>query len=111
MLQVEENTPLFDMVKEKTINLPDDDESVEIYSNSAEYLQKNGYLRYEISNFALKGYESRHNFKYWTGEEYVGFGLGAHSYLDGKRIENSKTFSGYYNGHRKEEILSEKEKG
>ena len=54
-------------------------------------------MHYEISNFALDGFQSKHNLKYWTGEEYLGFGLAAHSYIDKTRIANAKSFAKYYN--------------
>ena len=104
MLQVEQGTPLAEMLDNKEISLPDDDECVEVYEEMAKALEELGFERYEVSNFAQKGHESKHNFKYWTGEEYIGFGLGAHSYLDGVRFANSLSFDGYY---RRE--LSQKE--
>lgn len=98
MLQVEDNTPLAKLVKNHPFVLPDDDECVDIYQKTSKFLQKNGFLQYEISNFAKYGYESRHNLKYWSGESYVGFGLFAHSYVYGRRWANSNTFQGYYQG-------------
>ena len=96
MLQIEEGTKLKKIVEENPELLPDDDKLAEMASKTAEILKKCGFLHYEVSNYALPGYESRHNFKYWTGEEYVGFGLAAHSYLDGKRMANAKKFNDYY---------------
>ena len=64
MLQVEDNTPLAKLVKNHPFVLPDDDECVDIYQKTSKFLQKNGFLQYEISNFAKYGYESRHNLKY-----------------------------------------------
>lgn len=97
MLQVEEGTPLEEIVKNKPFILPDDDECVEIYKKTTEFLQKNNFFQYEISNFAKNGYESRHNLKYWNGENYIGFGLSAHLYIDGIRYANASDFEGYYN--------------
>lgn len=105
MLQVEENTPLFDMVKNCPSLLPDDDECVKLYQSLVSYLGKSGFEQYEVSNFAKKGKMSKHNFKYWIGEEYVGFGLGASSYINRTRENNASTFEGYY---KKEKSLSEK---
>lgn len=96
MLQVEENTKLKKMIDDNPELMPDDDNMVEILSKTANFLKKNGFLHYEVSNFALKGYESKHNYKYWSGEEYVGFGLAAHSFLDGKRIANPSDFKDYF---------------
>lgn len=98
MLQVEEKTPLFEMVKRNADLLPSDDECVKMYEKVVSTLEKAGYNQYEVSNFAKKGKESRHNFKYWTGENYVGFGLGAHSYYNLTRSANSSNFEDYYKG-------------
>lgn len=111
MLQIEDNTPLKKMVESETVILPTDEESVEIYEKTAEFLNKNGFYRYEVSNFAKKGYESKHNFKYWTGEDYIGFGLSAHSYMDGRRWSNANNFKGYYQGEKPlDEVLSNGQK-
>lgn len=111
MLQVEGGTPLVNMIDNKDIFLPDDDECIEVYDHMVKNLKNMGYQRYEVSNFAKEGYESRHNFKYWTGEDYVGFGLGAHSYLNGIRFANSSTFDGYYQRKlAQKEILTNNQK-
>ena len=89
MLQIEDGTLLQKMAQDKEIFLPEDDDSVEAYEKMAKLLKKLGSERYEVSNFAKEGYECKHNFKYWTGEEYIGFGLGT-------RMANAKTFEDYY---------------
>lgn len=66
-----------------------------MYEFTCEYLEKAGFVQYEISNFAKKGFESRHNLKYWNSEEYLGLGPAAHSYLDGKRFYHSRNFEEY----------------
>jgi oxygen-independent coproporphyrinogen-3 oxidase len=79
-----------------------------IYSN----LKHNGYNRYEVSNFSLNGYESRHNLVYWNNEEYYAIGVGASSYIDGFRYTTSKNISKYLNGvieREKYEVEKEKE--
>src|SRR5436309_8475709 len=63
---------------------PDDDVDAEMYSFMIDEIGAAGYEHYEISNFCLPGFESRHNLKYWTGAPYYGFGNSAHSY-DGAR--------------------------
>ena len=83
-LKLEEGTPLF---LQKT-ELPDDDTVAEFYEVCVDYLAEAGYQRYEISNFSLKGKESRHNCKYWECEDFLGFGAGAHSCFDGERFYN-----------------------
>lgn len=111
MLQIEENTPLKKMVERGELKLPSDDETADNYQKLACFLQKKGLKRYEISNFALPGYESRHNSTYWTGGRYIGFGLGAHSF-DGKykRWANASNFEDYYAGRVQIETLSPSER-
>lgn len=83
-LKIEEGTPFSKM----KLNLPDEDLCADMYEKSVEILEKYGFMRYEISNFAKKGYESRHNTKYWRLTDYLGLGAGAYSCLDGKRFSN-----------------------
>ena len=83
LLKIEEGT-LFYKMKEK-LNLPDSDMSADLYLKAVAELEKYGFLQYEISNFSKKGYESKHNLKYWNCEEYVGIGPAAHGFIDGKR--------------------------
>ena len=66
------------------LSVPDEDLTAELYERAAQYLASLDIQRYEISNFAKPGRESRHNLKYWKSEPYVGFGLDAHSF-DGER--------------------------
>ena len=84
-LQVEEGTPLYDAVEEQSVRLPDDDTVAEMYDIAYKYLLKQGYHRYEISNFARDGYECRHNLNCWRFHDYIGIGAAAHGYLDGVR--------------------------
>lgn len=79
-LIVEEETPLNTM-EELLKRIPSEEEDRRMYAKTKELLQKNGYKRYEISNYAKEGFECRHNTVYWTGGEYLGVGLGASSYL------------------------------
>ena len=62
------------------------------------YLAKRGYRKYEISNFCKEGRESRHNLRYWRGEEYLGFGVAAHSYFEGERFGCSRDLWGFLAG-------------
>lgn len=80
-LILEEGTPLFERVESGKVILPDDDEVAEFSDVAVATLKKQGFERYEVSNFAKGGAYSRHNFGYWTGEEYIGLGAGAHSYI------------------------------
>ena len=78
-----------------------------------EYLENKEYHRYEISNFALNGYESKHNLNYWNNKEYYGFGVAAHGYIDGIRYSNFTTIKKYLNNptlHEQSHFQTDKEK-
>jgi oxygen-independent coproporphyrinogen-3 oxidase len=76
--------------------MPDDDLCAELYEAAVERLRHMGIFRYEISNFARPGYESRHNLKYWQRAPYVGFGLDAHSFDGQYRWGNPDTVVEYF---------------
>ncbi len=76
-------------------DLPDEDTDREMYHLTKEMIAAQGYERYEISNYAKKGYECRHNTGYWTGVEYLGLGLGASSYTYGYRYHNTEDLQEY----------------
>ena len=97
-LQVEEGTPLYAM--QDKMNLPTDDTVAEMYMSTVEALASRGYRQYEISNFARKGQISRHNMKYWTGGEYLGFGPSASSDFAGKRFTMVRDVNAYIEGIR-----------
>ena len=84
MLKVEKGTPLYN--EKGKYNIPGDDEVCDIYLNVCEELEKRGLLQYEISNFALSGFECRHNLKYWKLEPYIGIGPAAHSCIGKSRF-------------------------
>lgn len=92
-LKVEENTP-FGRMGEK-LPLPDEDTQCEMYERACRLLEQRGYHRYEISNFAKEGYESRHNLRYWQREEYLGLGPAAHSFVDGVRYSYPRDVMAY----------------
>lgn len=96
-LSIEEGTPFYSWYKNKKINLPNEDIDREMYSNTINYLKSYGYKHYEISNFAKKGYECRHNLTYWTLNNYLGIGLGASSCLNNTRFKNSNDMDEYVN--------------
>lgn len=83
-LKIAEGTPLWPYRDSPFI--PDGDTQADMYLFAVDTLQRYGYHQYEISNFALRGRESRHNLKYWQGEDYLGFGAGAHSCYGGRRF-------------------------
>ena len=95
-LKVEEGTPLFAV--RDTAGLPGDEQQADMYLWTVEFLAQMGYAQYEISNFAKPGRESRHNLKYWTLQEYVGFGPGAHSDFGGVRYAYDRDLEGYIQG-------------
>lgn len=84
LLDVHEGTPLADQIRSGMRPKPDDDLAAEMYRTMIDEVCAAGYEHYEISNFCLPGFESRHNTKYWAGAPYYGFGCSAHSY-DGAR--------------------------
>lgn len=84
MLKIEEGTE-FDCDAIRAL-VADDDTVAKMYLDIAQRLIKRGFEHYEISNFAVRGYESRHNLKYWNGDEYIGIGPSAHSYFEGGRF-------------------------
>jgi oxygen-independent coproporphyrinogen III oxidase len=91
-LSIEEGTP---MALVSPDNLPSDNDQAELFEQSCEFLERVGFVHYEISNFALPGYESKHNVNYWRGGEYVGFGPAAASHVDGKRYKNRANLDEY----------------
>ena len=95
-LKVEENTPLY--ACKDILNIADDDVQAEMYLAAVEILRGNGFRQYEISNFARKGLYSRHNMKYWSGGEYLGFGPAASSDFGGRRFTIIRDLQGYVNG-------------
>ena len=97
-LIIEEGTPFYDMYGEGKLYedwLPTEEVDREMYHLTKTMLASHGYHRYEISNYALEGYECVHNTLYWTGVPYVGFGVGASSYINGIRYQNESDLSEY----------------
>ncbi len=93
--------------------LPGDDEQADMYEEVNETLENAGFYRYEVSNFAKKGFESRHNLNYWDNNEYYGFGAAAHGYVDGVRYSNFCTLEEYMakpRVHEYGQTLTEQEK-
>lgn len=94
-LQVEEGTAFARAQAAGRLALPSDEESEAMYDYMTTALPAAGYARYEISNFARPGFESRHNLGYWQDVPYLGVGTAAHSYLDGQRYENPRGIEEY----------------
>ena len=78
-------------------NLPDDDTQAEMYLKAINTLCTNGFEHYEISNFSKKNYSSKHNLNYWNNENYYGFGVAAHGYIDNQRYSNPISLKDYIN--------------
>ena len=97
-LKVEEGTPFCQM--KDALNLPDDDTVADMYLAAVETLRGRGFKQYEISNFCRKNAISRHNMKYWTGGEYLGFGPSASSDFAGKRFTLKRDLAAYIQGIR-----------
>ncbi len=87
-LILEEGTPLYKMVQAKELNLPSEELAVEMYDIAFDKLEKAGFKRYEVSNFAKEGYACKHNLNCWGYLPYIGFGAGAHSFVENRRCEN-----------------------
>lgn len=87
-LQIEEGTSLYKDYKADKLPLIDLSVDRASYHYAIDYLSKNGYAQYEISNFAKAGYECRHNLKYWSMDNFLGIGLNSSSFIDGKRWRN-----------------------
>lgn len=95
-LIVEEGTPFYERYTGKgAVFLPDEETERMMYERTKQILEEYGYYRYEISNYAQKGKECRHNIGYWTGEEYLGLGLGASSYYKGMRFCSTSDMKRY----------------
>ena len=93
-LILEDNT----LLKVNGFNGIDEDLDYEMYKYIEDILEDNGYVHYEISNYAKKGYESRHNLVYWNNDNYYGFGLSSTSYINGVRRVNTKNLAKYLDG-------------
>lgn len=94
-LKIEPGTP-FDLHRSE-LALPNEDDEADMYLAAVDFLRSNGYPQYEISNFSKNGCRCRHNLKYWTGGEYLGFGPSAHSYFSNNRFAFVRDLDAYLN--------------
>ena len=92
-LQLEEGTPLFS--EKGDFSFADEDTERSMYYKAREMLKEKGLYQYETSNFAVPGFESKHNERYWNCEEYLGLGLGASSYFNNVRYQNPSKMENY----------------
>ncbi len=94
-LTVEQGTPLATMVRNKMVSMPPDESDAELFETTMDTLGEWGFRQYEVSNYALPGYECRHNLTYWRHDDYLGFGPSAHSTWDGRRWWNLSSLTAY----------------
>ncbi|KMT49101.1 coproporphyrinogen III oxidase [Bacillus cytotoxicus] len=95
-LIVEPKTVFYNLMNKGKLRLPGEEHEAKMYEMVMDEMEKHGYHQYEISNFAKEGHESRHNLTYWNNEAYYGFGAGAHSYINGERIQNVGPLKQYF---------------
>ncbi len=107
-LQIEKHTMLYNKLRKGHISPIKDKKIVAIYKKLYKYLKEEGFVRYELSNYAKPTFESRHNQKYWDGTNYLGLGVSAHSYMDGYRYYNTKRLDTYIDNlqHGKSAVYS-----
>lgn len=96
-LILEEGTPFYQKYNSGCYPLPDEEQERLMYRETEQILAQAGYERYEISNYAKKGYACRHNLVYWQGGDYLGLGLGSSSYMDDVRFHNTTDLDTYVN--------------
>jgi oxygen-independent coproporphyrinogen-3 oxidase len=98
-LTIEEGTPLFEQVHKGEVQPIDPDMAADMYEYAIESLAENGFLHYEISNWAARRNGSwqmcRHNLQYWRNLPYLGFGVGAHGFFENQRLENTSSIMDY----------------
>ncbi len=94
-LVVEERTVFAVWQKKGQLPLPPEERALEMLQEARAYLKKNGFVHYELLNYAKPGFESRHNRLYWANEDYLGLGPGAYSYFDNHRFRGSASYAEY----------------
>lgn len=103
-LIVEDGTKIEQRIDSGELSLPDDEEERRQYHYMKNFLELKGYKHYEISNFAKPGFESKHNMNCWEQKQYVGFGVAAHSYVNGVRYANTSDLKEYLNVDNKKSV-------
>lgn len=94
-IELHERTALYQQIQSGKFRLMPEEAQIQCYTTAVQILQKEGYQHYEVSNFSLPGKSSRHNLKYWNGDFYYGYGLGAASYVDSIRTNNIPEIQSY----------------
>ncbi len=106
-LIIEEGTPFYDKFEKGELQEIGEELDRKMYHYAVSFLAENGYEQYEISNFAKKGRDSRHNQIYWETQPYLGLGLGAHSFFGGSRFHNTYDMDKYILAHGEITIIEE----
>jgi oxygen-independent coproporphyrinogen-3 oxidase len=110
-LQIEEGTHFHDLQNKGMIEATADEEDRRMYHEAIEKLKEGGYRHYEISNWAKPGFESLHNLKYWSMKDYLGLGLGSHSYIFGARFSNETELDKYIRASKSDTVKRSLEEG
>ena len=106
---IEENTPFYDAYQSNKLKVLNENKSAKLYKKIVKTLSKNGFNRYEVSNFAKSGYESKHNQTYWELSDYLGLGIASHSFIDNQRIANTEDFDTYINAINENKLPNQTE--
>ena len=111
-LKIEKGTSFYELKKRNKLPLVGEDMEAVLFEKISKSSEKLGYEHYEVSNFALKGYKSLHNLKYWHFDEYIGLGASASGYIDNLLYKNNCSIADYLNGKYNREIekLGDKDK-
>ena len=109
-LIVEKETKISAMLEKGELKLPKEEKSLSMYEFACKYLRENGYIKYEVSNFAKRGFECIHNLHTWQMCEYLGFGAGAHGYYNNIRYSNYRDIESYINASSNKSFVEQKEK-
>ncbi|MBP3631158.1 MAG: radical SAM family heme chaperone HemW [Clostridia bacterium] len=111
ILSIEEGTRFHKLMEANLLELPDENDTIQMYNTVVNELDKRGFQRYEFSNFAQIGFRSKHNTVYWDRKPYLGLGVSAHSFVDGYRMANTDDVHEYISHITQNEIpLSDKDK-
>ena len=108
-LTIEENTLLHQKILQKKMQTIDEEQTLQEMNMLIDVAEKNNFEQYEVSNFALKGYHSKHNSNYWNGTPYLGFGASAHSFTGNSRSWNVSNVEKYIHAIEKNEPCFEEE--
>lgn len=106
-LIIEDNTVFGKLYAENKLEVTDEVIDRQMYYRAKQILKHNGYIHYEISNFAQSNFESKHNLVYWQQKEYISFGLGAHSYINKMRFHNTYDFDKYIECSKNKKDITE----